>query len=81
MDKNNKRIRIVVLRSSTDLETNRSGGAKYQKMVIDTLSKIYDVKVIYVYYREITNDSTVKRLMNSIKMIMRIRNASNIEFH
>lgn len=79
MDKNNKRIRIVLLRSSTDLETNRSGGAKYQKMVIDALSKIYDVKVIYVSYREIMNDGTVKRLMNAIKMIMRIRNASKID--
>ena len=76
MVKSNEKKKIVVLRSGTDLETNRSGGAQYQKRVIDALKEAYDVSVVYVYCKERANFSTAKKIVEFIKMIIRIRRAS-----
>lgn len=79
MDRNNEKTKIVVLRSGTDIKTNRTGGAKYQKMVIDALGTVYDVRLIYVYNRKIRNNSTTKKIIEFVKMIMRIRQESNVD--
>jgi len=79
MDKNNKKTKIVVLRSGTDIKTNRTGGAKYQKMVIEALNKVYDVRVIYVHCKKGADSSTAKKIIEFIKMIMRIRQASKVD--
>lgn len=67
--RNPERKKIVVLRSGTDLETNRTGGAKYQKIVLDVLSDYYDIEVQYVYYKELIRENIIKRIIRLIRMV------------
>ncbi len=71
--RNPVRKKIVVLRSGTNLETNRTGGAKYQKIVLDVLSEYYDIEVKYVYYKEHLKENIVKKLVRLIRMIWILR--------
>ena len=65
---NHKRAKIAVLRSGTDLAANRSGGARYQSMIIDTLRDWYDVEVFYMYYKEHMEENIGKRAIRFLKM-------------
>lgn len=65
---NHKRAKIAVLRSGTDLAANRSGGARYQSMIIDTLRDRYDVEVFYMYYKEHMEENIGKRAIRFLKM-------------
>ncbi len=67
------RKKIVVLRSGTDLETNRTGGAKYQKIVLDVLSEYFDIEVQYVYYKKQIKENIVKKITRIIRMIWILR--------
>jgi glycosyltransferase involved in cell wall biosynthesis len=71
--RNPDRKKIVVLRSATDLETNRTGGAKYQKIVLDVLSEYYDIEVKYVYYKEILKDNPIKKIIRLARMVWILR--------
>ncbi len=70
---NHKRAKIAVLRSGTGLAANRTGGARYQSMIIDTLRDCYDVEVFYLYYKEHTEANTGKRAIRFLKMAWTLR--------
>lgn len=71
--RNPERKKIVVLRSGTDLETNRTGGAKYQKIVLDVLSEYYDIEVKYVYYKELIRENLINKIIRLARMVWILR--------
>lgn len=71
--RNPEKKKIVVLRSGTDLETNRTGGAKYQKIALDVLAEYYDIEVKYVYYKELISEHFIKKIIRLTRMVWILR--------
>lgn len=68
-----ERKKIVVLRSGTNLETNRTGGAKYQNIVLESLDEYYEIDIQYLYYEEFIKENPFKKLLRLCKMAWILR--------
>lgn len=73
MDASDNSPRVALLRSGTDLGTNRTGGGHYQALAVEALRKRYEVDVRYVYYPAPTNDAGPRRALRFAGMVRALR--------
>ncbi len=69
----NELKKIIVLRTSKDLKSARSGGAVYMSMLVEVLSKYFDISVEYIYMKEPEYLTRFNRFLYFLKMIRKAR--------